>query len=193
MNVKLRIFQIQPTNIPQGRLYYSSITCSGIIYLKPSIGRIEQQTVPYFLKEYSITVDRESIFKTISIIKVEAISMNPKNFMPISYSIVASSNFNENLFTIDNMQGFIYPKDDLSLKPNIYSLKVKATDPTDQSYAITNVKIVVELKKNNQLICNTNYLVIRLNTNGNFRFLFFIDLIFNKQFCYFLRINFRSK
>ena len=68
-----------------------------------------------------ITVDRESVSKTVPLIKVDAISRNPNNFMPINYKIL---NDNENLFVIDSTQGFIYPRYDLGLKLKTYNVLV---------------------------------------------------------------------
>lgn len=102
-------------------MYLSSITCSGTIYLKSFVGYSTTQQIPYFLRQYSITIDREAIFKTIPLLKVDAISMSPKNSNPISYSIIGSSN---DLFVIDNIQGFLYSRYDLGLKPKTYTVQV---------------------------------------------------------------------
>jgi hypothetical protein len=117
--VNVKIYQIQPYETND--LYLSSITCSGTIYLKSFVGYSTTQQIPYFLRQYSITIDREAIFKTIPLLKVDAISMSPKNSNPISYSIIGSSN---DLFVIDNIQGFLYSRYDLGLKPKTYTVQV---------------------------------------------------------------------
>ena len=68
-------------------------------------------------------VNRESVNKSRPLAKIEAISLNPSNIMPISYKIVDSSM--NKLFLIDSNQGYIYPRFDLGLLPQTYVIKVK--------------------------------------------------------------------
>jgi hypothetical protein len=126
------------------------------------------QRQPYFLQKYSTIVYREYVFKSVALIKVQAISMNPNNMLPISYSIVNDSS---QLFTVDSTQGFIYPRIDHGLEPKIYSLLVQATDLTDKTFSTTTVTISVMSKLENELLCDTEYLVLKVDSNGKF-FLF---------------------
>ena len=104
-------------------MYLTSIICSATIYLKRFPGLSPLQKNPLFLRQhYSITVERESVFKTTPLIKVEAISMNPTNLLPIVYGFV--NNIDNEMFVIDTIQGFIYPRYDIGLKPSIYFIQV---------------------------------------------------------------------
>ena len=101
----------------------SSIICSSTIYLQPSTGPNVPAQPPYFLQVYSTVVNRESINKSIPLVKVNAVSFNSNNLIPLSYSIV-SDGISETLFYIDQSQGFIYPRNDLSLRVQTYFMQV---------------------------------------------------------------------
>lgn len=117
--IKAQIYQL-----PNDRenIYLSSIICSATIYLQSFDSLTITQHQPYFLRDYSTTIDRESVNKSVPLIKVDAVSRNPNNFMPINYKIL---NDNENLFVIDSTQGFIYPRYDLGLKLKTYMILVR--------------------------------------------------------------------
>lgn len=102
----------------------TSIICSATIYWQSYDSPTVTQNAPYFLRDYLITIDRESVNKTVPLIKIDAISRNPNNFMPINYKIL---NDFDNLFVIDSTQGFIYPRYDLGLKLKTYTLLVSIT------------------------------------------------------------------
>ena len=125
----MRVYQVDSNN-----LFLSSIQCSSTIYLSYFSSTTYQQRQPYFLSnEYSVVVDNQYVSKSNGLVKVEAVSMNPRNFMPIVYSIV-DTQLNE-LFVIDSIQGFIYPRYDKSIPPKIYIFQVNL-----QLKIIKNVK-----------------------------------------------------
>ena len=159
----MQIFQVQPL---EKNLYLSSIICSATIYLqqfdKPNI--IQRQ--PYFLRQYSVNIDRESVNKNLPLLKIDAISMNPNNLMPINFKIL--TNEFSYLFIIDSTQGYIYPRYDLGLKPNTYIVKVQATDPSNGQFSLTDVYIRIVFKMGNKLTCNTNYLNLKIDPSGKF-------------------------
>ena len=100
----------------------SSIVCSATIYLQSfNLSLMNKPRHPYFLRQYTTVVDRESVFKTVPLIKVDAISMNQNMFLPLTYTLL---NDNNQSFVIDSTQGFIYPRSDLSLAPRSYTLQV---------------------------------------------------------------------
>ena len=82
-------------------MYLSSVICTATIYLQSFDSPTITQNRPYFLREYSITIDRESVNKSVPLIKVDAVSRNPNNFMPINYKIL---NDVENYFVIDSFE-----------------------------------------------------------------------------------------
>ena len=165
-------------------LYLSSVICAGTIYLQPFNNALVTQYQPYFLRQYAVTVDRESVFKNKALIKVDAISMNPNNLMPINLQIL--SNEYSDLFIMDSTQGYIYPRYNLGLTPKTYIIKVyenlnsfkmnifikiifkkvQATDPTNQQYSLTDVYITITFKTDNKLICDSTYLNIKANPTG---------------------------
>ena len=83
--------------------------------------RVQNDREPYFLRQYSTVVSRNSVLKAVAIVKVEAISMNPNNFLPLSYKIINDVN---QYFVIDSTQGFIYPRDDFGLEEGTYNVQV---------------------------------------------------------------------
>ena len=166
------MYQVQNISIFGSHLYLSSKLCSATIYLQQSTNASMsyKSKNPYFLRQYTAIIDRESIFKKVPLIKVDAISMNQNIYLPLAYSLL--NDYNQS-FVIDSTQGFIYPRYDFGLSPNTYQLQVQATDPIDQSFSITNVIIVVLFKATNRLKCNTNYLLSRLTKTGNYFYLHF--------------------
>jgi hypothetical protein len=120
MIVNVRIYQIQPFD--SNDLYLSSTICSATIYLRAFNSLSMAQQIPYFLGQYSTTIDRDSVFKNVPLLKVDAVSMNPKNFLPVSYSIISD---NADLFVVDSVQGFLYSRYDLGLKAKTYIVQVK--------------------------------------------------------------------
>jgi hypothetical protein len=115
----VQIYQLQPYEI--SNLYFSSIVCPATIFLQSRNSSLERRE-PYFLREYAIKIDRESIFKSTALLKVEAISTNPLSYLPLNYSIINNMN---DLFVIDSLQGYIYPRYDLGLSVNTYSIQVR--------------------------------------------------------------------
>ena len=190
VSVKVKVYQV---NIQQRSTYFSSLICSATIYVKPrsSFGlrglsdpsAATRDLRPYFLRKYSIVVSRNSVLKSVALIKIEAISMNPKNVLPLSYKIVNEVN---HYFVIDSTQGFIYPRDDFGLDVKTYSIqvcifseinfnknfiivfkqKVQATDMTDNYFSQTYVTISVVPNKDTKVTCNSNYLAVQLNPDG---------------------------
>lgn len=115
---------------PNKQTYFSSIVCSALIYLRESqkfvlrgvgVAATHHDLSPYFLRKYSTSLSQNAVLKNVPLIKVEAISMNSKNFLPLSYKIVNDVN---KYFVIDSTQGFIYPRDDFGLDVNTYSIEV---------------------------------------------------------------------
>ena len=159
--VKAQIYQIQDDT---DNLYLTSIICSATIYLQSYENSAITQYTPYFLREHTIVIDRESVSKSVPLIKVDAVSRNPNNLMPINYKILNDS---DKLFVIDSTQGFIYPRYDLGLSPNTYVILVQATDPSNLQYSLTNVYISIVHKSNNMLTCNSEYLTIRIDPTSS--------------------------
>ncbi len=141
-------------------LYLTSIICSATIYLQSYESSTISQYQPYFLREHTIVIDRESVSKSVPLIKVDAVSRNPNNLMPINYKILNDS---DKLFVIDSTQGFIYPRYDLGLSPKTYVILVQATDPSNLQFSLTNVYISIVLKLNNVLTCSSEYLTIQID------------------------------
>ncbi len=113
---------------PIKHTYFSSIVCSALIYLRESqrfvlrgVGIDTHDLSPYFLRKYSTSLSQNVVLKNVPLIKVEAISMNSKNFLPLSYKIVNDVN---KYFVIDSTQGFIYPRDDFGLDVDTYIIEV---------------------------------------------------------------------
>ena len=154
---------MQPLN---ENLYLSSIICSASIFLQSFSNANVIKREPYFLRQYSITRDRESVKKDLALVKVSAVSMNPNALMPVGYTILNSA-FSD-LFIIDSTQGFIYPRYDLALAPKIYIVKVKATDPSNGQYSLTDVHINIIYKMGNKLTCNKDYIYLKINPDGIF-------------------------
>ena len=121
----MKVLQFNPIK----HTYFSSIVCSALIYLRESqkfalrgVGVATHHDLsPYFLRKYSTSLSQNAVLKNVPLIKVEAISMNSKNFLPLSYKIVNDVN---KYFVIDSTQGFIYPRDDFGLDVNTYSIEV---------------------------------------------------------------------
>jgi hypothetical protein len=116
----VQIYQLQPYN-HLSNLYLSSIVCPATIYLQPRNSSLDRRE-PYFLRAYTIKIDRESIFKSTALLKVEAVSTNPLSYLPLNYTIINNMN---NLFVIDSLQGYIYPRYDLGLSVNTYLIQVR--------------------------------------------------------------------
>lgn len=157
----MQIFQLQPLDT---NLYLSSIICTGTIYLQPfsSPGVIQRQ--PHFLRQYSVTIDRESVNRSLPLVKVDAISMNPFNLMPVSFRLL--NNEYSGLFIIDSTQGYIYPRYDLGLEPKTYIVKIQASDPSNGQFSVSDVYISIVFKQGNSLTCNTSFLNLRINPDG---------------------------
>ncbi len=119
ITLTVQVFQLQPLD---ENLFLSSIVCKATIYLQKFNSSTVAQRPPYFLSQYSATVDRESVNKSVPLIKIDAISMVPNSMTPIGFRIL--NNEYSDLFIIDMMQGFIYPRYDLSLAPKTYVIKV---------------------------------------------------------------------
>jgi hypothetical protein len=128
MVVKVKVLQLNKLN----NTYFSSIICSALIYLRAAqvfalrgvgdgLGAATHDLKPYFLRKFSTTLSHNSVLKSVALIKVEAISMNSKNFLPLSYQIINEVN---KYFVIDSTQGFIYPRDDFGLDVNTYNIQV---------------------------------------------------------------------
>ena len=124
MVVKVKVLQLNKLS----NTYFSSIVCSALIYLRAAqvftlrwVGDGTHDLKPYFLRKFSTTLSRNSVLKYVALIKVEAISMNSKNFLPLSYQIINEVN---KYFVIDSTQGFIYPRDDFGLDVNTYNIQV---------------------------------------------------------------------
>ena len=128
MVVKVKVLQLNKLS----NTYFSSIVCSALIYLRAAqvftlrgVGDgATHDLKPYFLRKFSTTLSRNSVLKSVALIKVEAISMNSKNFLPLSYQIINEVNKH---FVIDSTQGFIYPRDDFGLDVNTYNIQVLTT------------------------------------------------------------------
>ena len=119
ITVTVQIFQLQSLD---PNLFLSSVICTGTIYLQLFNNVAVIQRPPYFLSQYSVTIDRESVNKSVPLIKIDAISMIPSSMAPISFRIL--NNEYSDLFIIDMMQGFIYPRYDLGLPTKTYIIKV---------------------------------------------------------------------
>lgn len=120
MVVKVKAYQIQEEL--NDSLYFSSVTCMAIIYLKGLKHQpyIDDQR-PVFLRKFDIQIEKELIESLMPILKIEAISMNPNNNLPIKYKL----NNNNHIFYIDNFQGFVYFKNDLNLEIKTYQVEVR--------------------------------------------------------------------
>ncbi len=161
----MQIFQLQPLD---NNLYLSSIICTGTVYLQAFNSPSVTQRQPYFLRQYSVMIDRESVNKSLALVKVDAISMNPYNLMPINFRLL--NNFDSDLFIIDSTQGYIYPRYDLGLEPKTYIVKVQASDPSTGQFSVTDVYIKIVFKKENELKCDKYFLTLRINPEGIFIF-----------------------
>ena len=154
-------------------LYLSSLLCSASIYLNYYNGFMPfMQRQPRFLSaEYSVVVDRDSVYLQVPLVKLEAISTNPDTTTdsqwPIVYSIVEASV--GDVLRVDSFEGFVYPRFDLALAPQLYSFTVMALDQSNQLTATVNVSIVVTYRSKYRVTCATDYLVIRLTAFGNKR------------------------
>ena len=157
----MQIFQLQPLDT---NLYLSSIICTGTIYLQPFSNPSVIQRQPLFLRQYSVTIDRESVNRSLPLVKVDAISMNPFNLMPVSFRLL--NNEYSDLFIIDSTQGYIYPRYDLGLEPKTYIVKIQASDPSNGQFSVSDVYIRIVFKQGNLLICNTSFLNLRINPDG---------------------------
>ncbi|CAF0789975.1 unnamed protein product [Brachionus calyciflorus] len=162
------VYQIQP-NLPDN-IYFSSITCSATIYLKNIDQPDPTIQEPFFLRTYEIEVEREFVLKTVPLLKIEAILMNPNSVLPIQYSLLDNS---DRLFHIDTIQGLIYPVEDFILETRVYRLTGKATDPSNGLFSITKILISVVQKSKTRLECETEYLIAKIDpdnlpyVNGN--------------------------
>ncbi len=144
-------------------MYLSSVICTATIYLQSFDSPTITQNRPYFLREYSITIDRESVNKSVPLIKVDAVSRNPNNFMPINYKIL---NDVENYFVIDSTQGFIYSRYDYGLPIKTHLIQVQATDPSNLQSSMTNIYISIIAKLNYDLFCSVNYLLLSIDPSS---------------------------
>ena len=124
VRIEVAVFQLQNEPVAEtslGNVYLFYVTCSAVIYL-PSVHASTQKT-PYFIRDYTAVVDRESVTKTKAIVKLDAVSLseNQRNSL-ILYTIVGDDS--NALFVIDRMQGYIYPRYDYGLAVNTYVVDV---------------------------------------------------------------------
>jgi hypothetical protein len=121
IDIKVKVYQKQ--KFGSESLYLSSIVCSATIYIDQFNELYAFRKEPYFISNsFKATVERESVSKTKPLIKIDAISMNPNNMIPIRYSILNEEA--KNMFVIDSAQGYIYPRSDYSLEPKTYNILV---------------------------------------------------------------------
>lgn len=119
MVIKIKAYQVQKEL--NDSLYFSSVTCMAIIYFKNLKQPYIYDQKPIFLRNYDIQIEKELVGNLMPLFKIEAISMNPKNNLPIKYTLIKNSE----LFYIDTFQGFVYLKDNLSLEIKVYELTVR--------------------------------------------------------------------
>ena len=121
IDIKIKVHQKEAFGSQS--LYLSSIVCSATIYLDEFNELYAFRKEPYFISNsFSATVERESVLRIKPLIKIDAISMNPNNMIPIRYGIVNDEA--KSLFVIDSTQGYIYPRYDYSLEPRTYNILV---------------------------------------------------------------------
>lgn len=92
-----------------------------IIYIKPFEQSYISDQKPIFLRKYEIQIESIQLQKSVPLIKIEAISMNPYNNLPIQYKLI---NKNEKFFFIDSIQGLVYLSDNVNLENKIYEFTV---------------------------------------------------------------------
>jgi len=121
IDVKVKVYQKQA--FASESLYLSSIVCSATIYIDQFNELYAFRKEPFFISNsFKATVERESVLKIKPLIKIDAISMNLNNMIPIRYSIL--NNEAKTLFAIDSTQGYIYPRNDYNLEPKTYNILV---------------------------------------------------------------------